>query len=359
MPTRILGLGTALPDNIFNQSDSLAIAKALSRATTRQERLLEELYSKSGVSSRATVLHGSVDVKQDFYYTPDTTFDTGPSTGDRMRTYEEMAAPLATSACQAAFHQANVRASEITHLVTVSCTGFAAPGFDLALLDKLELNPATNRTHIGFMGCHGALNALRVANAYCAENPQATVLVCATELCSIHLQYGWARETIVSNALFADGAAAVILKRPEHMRDGTTYSAAASYVVPHSQSSMSWRIGDAGFVMTLASDVPELIEQNLPKFITSWLSSQGLKLAEIGSWAVHPGGPKILDAVENSLKLHPDSLSASREILSECGNMSSPTVLFILQRLLATEAKLPCVMLGFGPGLTIEAALIR
>jgi len=137
------------------------------------------------------------------------------------------------------------------------------------------------------------------------------------------------------------------------------YMSAASYVVPDSTHAMSWQIGDAGFIMSLTADVPDLIEAYLPSFIDQWLETQGLTLADINGWAVHPGGPRILDAVETALRLNPDDIAISRQVLAECGNMSSPTVLFILQRLIARGSHLPCVILGFGPGLTVEAALLR
>ncbi len=290
------------------------------------------------------------------------------STAQRMALYEQQAGPLATTACWAALHDAKMDAKAITHLVTVSCTGFVAPGFDLQLFKTLSLNPTVRRTHVGFMGCHGALNALRVGNGYCAEDPDNVVLICATELCSMHFQYGWSKEILVSNALFADGSAAVIMsnnqtnaaqRQGRQILDAAIYSHAASYVVPDSEAAMSWRIVDSGFVMSLANNVPSLIQTNLPPFSESWLAKNNLSVRDIRGWAVHPGGPRILDAVSDALQLDQDALSTSRQILSECGNMSSPTVLFILQRLLALGDKLPCVVLGFGPGLTIEAALIR
>jgi len=373
MSSSIIGLGTALPDIAVSQTDALSLAKDLCCQTERQARVLEQVYLRSGVSSRSTVLQVEVELgSTNFFQPPATTDDAGPSTARRMALYEAQAGPLATSACRAALHHARLDAKKITHLVTVSCTGFVAPGFDLQLFKTLALNPTVKRTHIGFMGCHGALNALRVGNGYCAEDSNNVVLICATELCSMHFQYGWSKEILVSNALFADGSAALILTNDANKiepademfaldmeSDPVQYTDAASYVIPDSEEAMGWRIGDTGFIMSLANNVPDLIQTNLPPFMASWLAKNSLAIGDIKGWAVHPGGPRILDAVSDALELGPDALSTSREILSECGNMSSPTVLFILQRLLAVGNKLPCVVLGFGPGLTIEAALIR
>ncbi|CAN5729337.1 type III polyketide synthase [soil metagenome] len=369
MSSSIIGLGTALPAGLVSQSEALTLAKDLCCHTERQAKVLEQVYLKSGVQTRATVLQAAVEPRQtNFFQPPTTTGDAGPSTAQRMALYELQAGPLATTACRAALHDAKMEAKTITHLVTVSCTGFAAPGFDLQLFKTLPLNPSVIRTHIGFMGCHGALNALRVGNGYCTEDPNNVVLICATELCSMHFQYGWSKEILVSNALFADGSAAMIMSNSQtnaaNVHDtkkiqAVTYSHAASYVVPDTEAAMSWKIGDSGFIMSLANNVPDLIQTNLPPFIESWLAKNNLLVKDIKGWAVHPGGPRILDAVAEALLLDPDALSTSRQILSECGNMSSPTVLFILQRLLALGDKLPCVVLGFGPGLTIEAALVR
>lgn len=376
MSASIIGLGTSLPASLISQSHALTLAKDLSCKTERQAKVLEQVYLKSGVLTRSTVLQAELEPRgSNFFQPPATTDDAGPTTAQRMALYELQAGILATTACRAALHHAKTEAKTITHLVTVSCTGFVAPGFDLQLFKTLTLNPTVKRTHIGFMGCHGALNALRVGNGYCSEDPNNVVLICATELCSMHFQYGWSKEILVSNALFADGAAALIMLggslctnspvktneagNGDRICHNARYTNSASYVVPDTESAMSWKIGDHGFNMSLASNVPDLIRTNLPSFIEKWLAQNSLSLADIRGWAVHPGGPRILDAVDEALNLPPEALSTSRQILSECGNMSSPTVLFILQRLLALGDKLPCVVLGFGPGLTIEAALVR
>jgi len=374
--TSIISLGTAQPAYTVSQAQYYALARMISCQSAKQEKTLEKVYKKSGVQSRATVLQTSpATIPGDpFYHQPQQESDSGPTTAQRMEMYNREITPLATGACQSALEQAGIDIGTVTHLVTASCTGFAAPGFDLQLFSTLGLSPNVQRTHVGFMGCHGALNALRVANSYCLSDSSAVVLLCAAELCSMHFQYGWCTNSVVSNALFADGAAALILRGADYddssdlvdsadfddsaKRLQIQYRSAASYVVPDSNHAMSWQIGDAGFIMNLTSDVPDLIEANLPSFMDNWLDKQGLKLSDIKGWAVHPGGPRILDAVESALGLSPNDIATSRQVLAECGNMSSPTVLFILQRLIARGNHLPCVILGFGPGLTVEAALL-
>jgi predicted naringenin-chalcone synthase len=220
------------------------------------------------------------------------------------------------------------------------------------------------------MGCHGAFNGLKVARGCLGAEPDARVLVCAVELCTLHFFTGWDAEKIVANALFADGAAAVVcqngadrthsdvaVRSRSDPTSGWRLAAVGTIRIPDSAAAMSWRIGDFGFDMGLSRKIPELIGQHLRGYVESWLDRQGLRLSDIGSWAVHPGGPKVLDAVEMALSLPNGGLEHSRAILSEHGNMSSPTVLFILDRMQRENAPRPCVALGFGPGMAVEAAL--
>jgi predicted naringenin-chalcone synthase len=284
--------------------------------------------------------------------------DPGPSTRQRMEHFAEQAAPLLSAASQAALDRAGLRATDITHLVLVSCTGFSAPGVDIQLIKRLGLASTVQRTQVGFMGCHGAINGLRVAQALTGADPAARVLLGAVELCSHHYHYGWDPKRLVANALFADGAAAVVGSAPGPA-EAWRVTATGSCLFPDSEYAMTWTIGDYGFDMTLSTRVPALIAENLRPWLTSWLIGQGLTLEQVASWAAHPGGPRILTAVEEALGLDERATADSRAVLAECGNMSSPTVLFVLQRLQHRQAPRPCVALGFGPGLVAEAALFR
>jgi predicted naringenin-chalcone synthase len=227
-------------------------------------------------------------------------------------------------------------------------------------MQGLGLPRRVQRTHVGFMGCHGALNGLQVVRAICGADPHARVLLCAVEVCSVHFQYGWHPDQTVASALFADGAAALVaVPASTAPADAWCVAATGSCLLPNSEAAMTWRIGDHGFEMTLSARVPELIHEHLGAWTQEWLAEHCLRLEEIGSWAVHPGGPRILCAAEEALEVPSEALAASWEVLAECGNMSSPTVLFILDRLCSGRAPLPCVALGFGPGLVVEAALLQ
>jgi predicted naringenin-chalcone synthase len=285
--------------------------------------------------------------------------DHGPTTGQRMQLYAEYSLPLAVRSSRDALIESQVAPQAITHLVTVSCTGFRAPGIDIELIKRLGLPVTTLRTHVGYMGCHGALNALRVASAFTGADNEARVLICATELCSLHYHYGWDPQKMVANAIFADGSAAVVgVATNGNSANAWKVTATGSCLAPHSEDAMTWTVGDYGFEMTLAKKVPQLIARHLRPWLENWLRKNGVALTEVGSWAIHPGGPRILDAVEDALRIDASQTRVTREVFSEYGNMSSPTVLFIIDRLRRCGAPRPCVALGFGPGLFAEAALI-
>src|SRR5262249_32312880 len=211
---------------------------------------------------------------------------------DRLLKYESEAGALAVAAGRAALEDATIAPRRVTHLVSVSCSGFYAPGFDVALMKQLPLDPDVARTHVGFMGCHGALNGLRVARGFVQADPGACVLLCSVELCSLHHQYGWDAEKIVANALFADGAAAAVILPAGSLHAATvpcTLAASGSTLVDDSEDAMTWRIGDHGFQMSLSPRVPELIARHLRPWLDAWLQRHGLSIATVGSWAVHPG----------------------------------------------------------------------
>ena len=361
----ITGIGRSIPTHRVSQQDAAGIVSRLNCDTAAQERLFETLYRRAGVQGRNCVVldrsDGPREGRQSFYTSE------SPTTLDRMRKYEEKAGPLALTACKAALESAAISPRRVTHLVTVSCTGFFSPGFDIYLLKNLPLSSQVARTHVGFMGCHGALNGLRLAHSFVGADPSACVLLCTTELCSLHHQYGWNAERVVANALFGDGSAAVVGMHAEERRPGQyRVLATGSIVIDDSEDVMAWRLGNHGFEMTISPRVPGLIREHLRPWLENWLTLHGLDVSSVYSWAIHPGGPRVLAAVTEALGLDQDALDASRQVLAEQGNMSSTTILFILDRLrgqcadgpCVQPADGPCVALAFGPGLCIEAALL-
>jgi predicted naringenin-chalcone synthase len=364
MAFTLLGLGTAVPPIRVRQEHAAAVARLVAGCSDRQGALLTTLYRQTDIATRHMVPGQDILADALAHVTgehngcpPHDPADLGPTTAERMQLYEREVRALALPAAQRALQDARVAAADITHLITVSCTGFAAPGFDIGLIKGLGLAPTVQRTHVGFMGCHGALNGLAVARALAAQ-PGARVLLCAAELCSLHYHYPWDPKRAVGNALFADGAAALV---GAALREDAAWRvcASGSCLFPDSEAAMTWTIGDHGFAMTLSPRVPGLIAAHLRLWLEDWLATQELRLDDIGSWAIHPGGPRIVGAVEEALGLAAGTARVSREVLSAYGNMSSATILFILERLRRSAAPRPCVALGFGPGLVAEVALFR
>ncbi len=348
-----------MPPLAISQARAGSIAAALTYGN--RARSVRSLYRRSGVATRHSVLLEPAPeggVTQSFYPLPRTDNDRGPTTSQRMQVYAEKAPELAITACRRSLQRSDQPPRAITHLITVSCTGFASPGMELALIPALGLRPDVARTHVGFMGCHGLLNGLRLASSIVRADPEAVVLVCAVELCSLHHQYTDDAQQIVANALFSDGAAAILIRRHQPGSRAWRWHDQTSRVLPQTSDLMSWRIGDHGFEMTLSPRLPEIIRCNLNPWLSLWLADHSLRISDIRSWAIHPGGPRILTAAAQGAGFDPQLLLPSQQVLADYGNMSSPTVAFILERLMQAGASPPCVVLAFGPGLTIEAALL-
>ena len=365
MTAAIWGIGTAVPRLRLDSREALDAARAICAEEEGHAELLASLYRQAGVRVRHVsytdeefrcAVYGEGECDSPFI--PRHKGDRGPSTAKRMVRYEVDATPLAERASRLALERSGVAHSEITHLVTVSCTGFAAPGVDIALIKNLGLRATVERSHIGFMGCHGALNGLRVARGLLAAESNARVLLCSVELCSLHYSYGWDPKKMVGNALFADGSAAVVLgPQPPNGDDPWCVKSSGACLFPDSEHAMAWRIRDHGFDMILSTRVPGLIQQNLRPWLEAWLDQNRLAITDVASWAIHPGGPRVLSCVEEAIGLSRSASDVSRTILETHGNMSSATVLFIIEELIRQRAARPCVALGFGPGLAAEATL--
>ncbi|NNF14876.1 MAG: type III polyketide synthase [Gemmatimonadetes bacterium] len=357
---RLAGVGTALPEHRLTQAEAVELHASFCGFEEGRARTLRALYRRSGVDTRHSVLlensQGELPTRQRFYPAARSEGDRGPTTVQRMAAYEAHAPALAVSAARRALEAGQVDVGEVTHLVTVSCTGFVAPGVDSAIVEELGLLRGVRRTHIGFMGCYGALAALRVVDSIVAADSRAVPLLCSVELCTLHFSYDWDPELLVANALFSDGAAAVV------GRGGGSAPwrvvATGTHLLADAEDAMTWRIGDHGFRMTLSPRIPDLIEGTVRPWLEAWLAEEGLSLDDVGSWAIHPGGPRILSSCRRALGLPRESTAVSEEVLRECGNMSSATVLFILQRMASRRSHGPCVALAFGPGLAIEATLL-
>ncbi len=354
--TSVRAIGTATPDESCDAASFARLAADLVEADPAHAARIASWAKRTTVENRFAA--GLSNGRAPALLRPRSESGaSGPTTAARMQCYAAHAGRLAADASRAAFVQSGVLPADITHLVVATCTGFDAPGVDVDLIETLGLPLSVARTQVGFMGCHGAVNALRTADAIVRAHPGANVLLVAVELCSVHFSYGDRADRMIANALFADGAAAAILSRASD-GDGLRLGSSLSRIIPDTRDAMRWSIGDHGFEMTLAPTLPGLIEHALREPVEAWLHAAGLTATDV-AWAAHPGGPKILDAVERGLGLSSDALAASRDVLVRHGNMSSPTVLFVLDAVRRRgDSDRPVAMLGFGPGLAVEGLLL-
>lgn len=361
MTSRILGIGLCSGPTRIAQEKTAELVLGLGSYDEDSKRLLRSLHQKSGIDARSTIFDESQAGPNSF-----TAFHSsgsekkGPGTAARIARFADEAPSLAIAASKLALAEAGKKATEVRQLVTVSCTGFRAPGVDVDLIRDLELPLDVGRTNIGFMGCHGMFNALRVAAALAEAAPLELVLVSSVEISSLHFSRSVDPNDIVGGALFADGASSAIVGHQNSASASEENWAIASHgslLIPDTEEYMSWIVGDHGFQLTLSPKVPDVIVSSLKPWIEEWLARNGLSVREIASWAVHPGGPRIIDSVEKALGLSRAQTAASRKVLAAHGNMSSATILFVLKEIRLSGGSLPCVALGFGPGLTTEATL--
>ncbi|MEJ6490621.1 type III polyketide synthase [Leucobacter sp. USCH14] len=368
MVTQILAIGTAVPSARLTQTrtrDFFAAQPGVNRLTAR---LISAAFDQSAIETRYSVI-GGLDSNAEpsptsDLFTEDRELLLSPSTGERNLVYRREAPALTAAAARDALDRAGVSAAEVTHVVTASCTGFFAPGPDYLLVRELGIPTGAERTNIGFMGCAAAFPALRAAARIGEAQPGSVILVVCTELCSLHIRSSNDPEQIVASAVFGDGsAAAVVASDPMPARRSTPVlevGAFSTALTSEGEEDMDWTIGDHGFEMRLTANVPRIIGREIAAVVAPMLERDDIgAVSEIDAWAVHPGGRSVLDRVESGLDLDERSMQVSRDVLREFGNMSSATILFILQRILADDSlpdEAKVAGLCFGPGLTVETA---
>jgi len=361
--TYIYAIGTANPSTKIAQAQiSKFMAKAIGLNTV-EERRLRMIYRATAIDFRHSVIE-DYDKMTNFDFFPDNELlEPFPTTAQRMKMYEKYAIELAVEAVGNCLPDRSL-IPQITHLITVSCTGMYAPGLDIELVERLGLSFHTERICINFMGCYAAFNALKVADSICKATPSAKVLIVDVELCTIHFQKENTEDHLLANAIFADGAAALLLGTEKVEGRAMSLEAFHCDLAPQGKSDMAWYIRDFGFEMRLSSYVPNLLEMKMKELTDRLLQKLDLYIDQIDAFAIHPGGKRILEVAEKCLKISPQQNRYSYEILQNFGNMSSATVLFVLKNIwdncLLTEKKEGNILsMAFGPGLTIESALLK
>ncbi|WP_241972570.1 type III polyketide synthase [Cryobacterium cryoconiti] len=420
MSVTLRALQTVVPPTVLIQDQVRDVFSAQPGLSRLAQRLVTASFNLSGIDTRHSVID---ELTLDGASSPDPQFFDGttqqllrPSTRVRNELYIVEATKLFVEAGRRALAACpGIEASDVTHVVTVSCTGFFAPGPDYMLVRELGLKPSTQRYHLGFMGCYAAMPALRTAKQFVEADPNAVVLVVSAELCSLHLRTSDDPDTIVASSLFSDGAAAGIVssRSPAAGEKALNLDLFETVITPIGEGDMAWKIGDEGFEMVLSTYVPHIIDEHIesalaplfardaalsavlapapvPVLVPSAVSAgvpEGVSAgsvatlaapvallveepgatpgatpaAAIAHWAIHPGGRSILDKTEAKLGLSEAQLVPSRETLRNYGNMSSATVLFVLKAILdapATDDGERVCAMAFGPGLTVESGLM-
>jgi predicted naringenin-chalcone synthase len=360
----ITSIGTATPPHPLQQA---TIAGFMTRAMGLEKdeaKKLRILFRASGIETRHSVLEDYGKTEGFQFYENTQNMEPFPSTKRRLELYRRHALAISLDAVLKCLTPLpDFRKDSITHLIVVSCTGMYAPGLDIDLVKSLGLNLHVQRTCINFMGCYAAFNALRIADAVCTAQPASKALVVCVELCTIHFQKENTEDNFLANALFADGAAAVVVE--SSVRNGFNLELERFHgeLAIEGEHDMTWTVGDSGFEMRLSSYVPEVVRSGIKNLTRSLLSKIQLDLSAIDFFAIHPGGKRILEAIENELGLTKVQNRHSYEVLRKYGNMSSPTVLFVirevLQSLTLADNEKRILSFAFGPGLTLESLVLK
>jgi len=357
-------IDTLLPDFSFAQEEAMAKMQEWARGD-REKRLVRAVYRNSGIGRRHSVLRNFDGEGEGAFFRHGADGALrGPGTAARNDIFAAESRAMSVALARKVLSDCpGIGPADVTHVVTVSCTGFYNPGPDYYIVRELGMSDATQRYHLGFMGCYAAFPALRMAAQFCEADPSAVVLVMCLELCTLHLQLTGLEDNLLANSLFADGAGAAVVsaRTPSPAIPSYRIEGFRSALVPAGEQDMTWRIGDQGFDIALSSYVPKIIGGNIRELVGPALAAGGLSLPDIDTWAVHPGGKSIVDQVQKSLGLSGEQVSASREVLRRCGNMSSATILFVLEEILRRPSgKSPerVCAIAFGPGLTVETATL-
>ena len=326
-----------------------------------EARKLKTIFRASGIEYRHSVI-SDYGMVENFTFYPNDLANPFPSTKERLDVFRDHALPLSIDAASQILGK-TIDAKDVTHLIVVCCTGMYAPGLDIDLIKRLHLSPQVHRTAVNFMGCYAAFNALKIADAFCRSEKTAKVLVVCTELCSLHFQREASDDNLLANALFADGSAAVLIEAESKSSLKLELTAFHNDLSENGEGEMAWSIGDLGFEMKLSSYVPDIIRSGIRNLTESLVAKLPNGKSAISHFAIHPGGKRILEVIEEELHIPREKNKAAYEVLKNYGNMSSATVLFVLQELVG---KLTPENIGenilsfaFGPGLTMESMMLQ
>jgi predicted naringenin-chalcone synthase len=328
-----------------------------------EKRKLKFLYHQSAIKTRYSALPDySLNADKWQFYPASENLEPFPTLELRMKWYHKTAPSISVNALEKCIDK-KIDKGEITHLITVSCTGMSAPGLDLQIMEMMNLPKNIFRTSVNFMGCYAAIHAMKLADAFCKIDRNAKVLIVCTELCTLHFQKETTADNIASALLFGDGSAAILITHDDHKLDGLNIKNFYSEVGFNGKEHMSWQLSSSGFLMKLSGYVPELIEEDFDRLLQKALQNAQMKKEDISHWCIHPGGKRILSSIEKCTSLSADDLQYSYRVLNDYGNMSSPTILFVLKEIMESienkkEKNTNIFGAAFGPGLTMETFIL-
>jgi len=365
--SKIVSIGKAVPQYKHDQKKIFDFMHTVYAVNEKDKRKLKFLYDRCGIDTRYSVVPDYSLPAQEWQFFPASeNLQPFPSMEKRMKVFHREAAPLALNAitnCLEKYKEQTTTeftTKDITHLITVSCTGMSAPGLDLELLELLELSPTTWRTSVNLMGCYAAVHAMKLADIICKADPTSKVLLVCIEFCTLHFQNEPTEDNITSSLLFGDGAAALLVTGDENEK-GLHINNFYSLVSSKGKKEMVWEMSSKGFTLTLSGYIPELIGENFNAFVDEALQKNELHKNDITHWCIHPGGKRILEAIHSSLGFSNGQFRYSYDVLKNYGNMSSPTILFVLDEIWNTlESQQDAKIFGaaFGPGLTMETFVL-
>ena len=360
--SRIISIGTAVPEYLTSQDTILGFMQK-EYQDPAASRKLNVLFHHSAIHSRHSAVPDFSDTDERLLFP--LTHEL-PMVSQRMDVYKQQSLPLAVRAVENSFKNIQTSIAEfgITHLITVTCTGIYAPGLDIELLQALDLPRDIFHTSLNFLGCNAAFPALKIADSIVKSHNDARVLVVSVELCTLHFQPKNDSDNLLSNTIFGDGAAAVIMVSEsmaiEHHLKGFSLTGFYPILLKRGKELMGWNITSVNFEMILAAGVSEFLGEELEQLMVAVSEKLNLTIDTIHHWAVHPGGKKILDTVQHGLQLTNNELRHSYKVLYDYGNMSSPTILFVLNEIFKGNPNSgeTVFAMGFGPGISIETASI-
>lgn len=352
--SKIISIGTAVPQYKHKQTDILKFMQLVYALDATENRKLKFLYHQSGIDHRYSVISDYGCEISDWKFYPQTeNIEPFPSLEQRMQWFNKFAPSLSLNAVRDCL--GDIPSKEITHLLTVSCTGMSAPGLDLQLMELMDLPKNIFRSSVNFMGCYAAIHALKIADAICDKEKDAKVMIVCTELCTLHFQREATADSIASSLLFGDGAAAALVTHDNDKRKGLKLDHFYSEVITKGKNDMAWELSSTGFQMTLSGYIPELIEEDFDPLVNRSLQKAELEKENISYWCIHPGGRRILDTIHKSLDFKNGELQHCYGVLKDFGNMSSATILFVLKRIMQSINQNEKIFgAAFGPGLTME-----